>query len=366
MQRVAEAAGVSKSSVSLALRDDPRLAPETRRRVQEVAARMGYRRNPIIASLMAQLRISHTPKFHANLGLLNCSADRALFESPTFSEVRRGIREGADRAGYGVEEFWAEDPAVKLARLRQILRARNIRGLVLAAPPDPRPLFPGHHDFINEFAFAVVGVNPTEPSLPRASNNHFQTARAAVDLLSRRGYRRAGLVLLDDLDRALGRRLSGGFLAGVRDGPAPGGAAMALLLGQPDRAAFVDWLRTARPDAILTDLGEVLDWVRDENITIPEELGLIHLNWRPPLGDWAGMRQNSHLVGVAAAELVVAQITHNETGPPRHPNLVLVESDFVPGPSLRDPPRAIGSRHPAARDFGRGSPAFVSRSASWC
>src|SRR4051794_37238614 len=92
MQRVAEAAGVSKSSVSLALRDDPRLAPETRRRVQEIASRMGYRKNPIVASLMAQLRVSHTPKFQANFALINCSSNRTIFDGPMFAEFRRGIR----------------------------------------------------------------------------------------------------------------------------------------------------------------------------------------------------------------------------------------------------------------------------------
>lgn len=40
---VAEAAGVSQATVSRALRDDPRVREETRRRVRETAARLGYR-----------------------------------------------------------------------------------------------------------------------------------------------------------------------------------------------------------------------------------------------------------------------------------------------------------------------------------
>lgn len=347
MQRVAEAAGVSKSSVSLALRDDPRLAPETRRRVQEIASRMGYRKNPIIASLMAQLRVSHTPKFHANFALINCSSNRMIFDSPTFAEFRRGIREHADKAGYGVDEFWTEEPGVRLERLRQILHARNIKGLILAATNEPRTLFPGHPEFLREFCFAVVGVDRTEPLLPRAANNHFHTARSAVEIALRHGYARPGLVLVDGVDRQLDRRFSAGFRAGMHDAsPANNGHTSPLLFQQPDRAVFAKWLKSERPDAILTDQSVVLDWLRELKISVPADIGLIHLDWMPQLRDWAGMNQNNRLVGAAVADLVIGQMTRNEVGPPDHPNLVLIESDFVAGPSLKS--SSAASSRPAA------------------
>src|SRR5277367_6472336 len=74
MHEIAERAGVGKATVSLALRDDPRLRPETRRRIQKLAAKMGYRTNATVANLMAQLRASRTPKYQATLGLLNVSS----------------------------------------------------------------------------------------------------------------------------------------------------------------------------------------------------------------------------------------------------------------------------------------------------
>ena len=53
MQDIAKAAGVGKATVSLALRNDPRLRPQTCRRIQKIARQMGYRTNATIASLMA-------------------------------------------------------------------------------------------------------------------------------------------------------------------------------------------------------------------------------------------------------------------------------------------------------------------------
>ncbi len=335
MQQVAQVAGVSKSSVSLALRDDPRLALATRRRVQEIASRLGYRKNPIVASLMSQLRVSQTPKFHANFALINCSGLRTLFDTPGFGDYRRGIRERADKAGYGVEEFWANEPGVGLARLAQILVARNIRGLILAVPFETRPLLAGHPEFFRDFSVATIGFDRTEPLLNRVTNHHFETARAAAQKLFDLGYTRPGIVARDAFDHLLQRRFSSGFHSAARDRAGPLDSPPApLLLGEMDRSSFARWLKTEKPDAILTHLVEVREWLDALKVRVPQDMGLLHLDWSPQMRDWAGMNQNGALVGAAAAELVMDQMADNEVGIPAHPRLVLIESDFVAGPSL--------------------------------
>ena len=55
---VAREAGVSQSTVSRALADDGRVAPGTRRRITEVAARLGYAPNAAARSLVTNR--SHT------------------------------------------------------------------------------------------------------------------------------------------------------------------------------------------------------------------------------------------------------------------------------------------------------------------
>jgi len=338
MQQVADAAGVSKSAVSLALRDDPRLAAETRRRVQQIAEQLGYRKNPIVASLMSQLRASQTPRFQANFALINCSANRTLFDVPAFADFRRGIRERADASGYGVEEFWAEEPGVPLGRLRQILHTRSIKGVLVATAREARPLFLGHTEFFHEFCFASVGAERTDPPLPRAANNFFRTARAAVDAAIRLGYRRPGLVLDARLDALLERRFSSGFVAALQDRASllVGGLATPLVSASIDAIEFARWLKAEKPDVVITEQTAVMDWARGLKIAVPEDLGLIHLDWNPQLRDWAGMNQNGALVGAAAADLLIGQLVNNEIGVPDHPKLVVIESDFVGGPSVRE------------------------------
>ncbi len=55
---VARAAGVSQSTVSRAPRGDPRVREETRRRVDEVARRLGYVPNSLASGLLPRARQS--------------------------------------------------------------------------------------------------------------------------------------------------------------------------------------------------------------------------------------------------------------------------------------------------------------------
>ncbi len=51
---IARHAGVSRTAVSYALRDDPNIAVETRARIRKSAEALGYRPDPMLAKLMAQ------------------------------------------------------------------------------------------------------------------------------------------------------------------------------------------------------------------------------------------------------------------------------------------------------------------------
>ena len=50
MRQIAEAAGVSVATVSMALRNSERITPETREKVRAIATEMNYRPDPLIAA----------------------------------------------------------------------------------------------------------------------------------------------------------------------------------------------------------------------------------------------------------------------------------------------------------------------------
>jgi LacI family transcriptional regulator len=331
MHEIAERAGVGKATVSLALKDDPRLRPETRRRIQRLAAKMGYRTNATVANLMAQLRASGSPRFHATLGLLNASPDPAALSTPRAArEWVTGCQDRAAQLGYGLDLFWLHEPGAGPARLATSLKARNIRGLVIS-PLIDRSSLPDRFDLIwRQWSCVVAGMRPVWPPLNFSTNDQFSTAFRAVQGLRENGYRRIGLVVSPELDTTVDRRYSAGFWAGRE--VIEEGQRVPLFAFHPTREVeFRAWYAQHRPDAILCIHEEVRRWLEEMGIDVPGEVGLAHLDRHDELPDWSGMHQNSLLVGAAAVDMLVGQLHRGETGLPEAPKASFVQSTWIDG-----------------------------------
>ena len=75
MQDVARAAGVHQTTVSLALRNDPRLPAATRERIQAHAKKLGYRPDPMLAALNFYRASRHAVKAPPTMAFLFNHAD---------------------------------------------------------------------------------------------------------------------------------------------------------------------------------------------------------------------------------------------------------------------------------------------------
>ncbi len=335
MHEIAERAGVGKATVSLALRNDPRLRPETRRRIQRVAATMGYRTNATVANLMAQLRASGSQKFHATLGLLNVSSGPATLAAPPAArEWIAGCRDRATLLGYGFESFCLHEPGepgepgITPARLAAILEARGIRGLVIPPIVDPSSL-PDSFDLIwRNFACVVVGLRPVWPPLNFSTNDQFSTAFRAVQRLWESGYRRIGLVISPELDSIVDRRYSAGFWAG-QETRHDCQRLPVFPFHHTGKSSFRTWYAQHRPDAILCIHEEVKTWLEEMRIHVPGMVGLAHLDRTGDLHDWSGMNQNNALVGSAAIDMLVGQLHRNEIGLPDSPKASFTQSTWI-------------------------------------
>lgn len=345
---VAREAGVAAATASLALRNHPRLRKATCAKVQRAAAKLGYKPNAVVSHLLAQLRASRTAKYQATLGIINLSENRGILgEIQTFREWMRGIRDRATQLGYGANDFWLRESGITPHRLAGILNAQNIRGLIVAgwlddgAPPE------GFDEIWAEFACVVIGVRGIRPAAHLACNDQFSTIRRAFAEGVRLGYQRPALVISREVDHLVEERFSGGFLTAQsalavkqRVPPfyfhSPVNVPLTARIGTGEvRARFRGWFKRHRPDLILCIHPEVREWIESIGVRAAKETGMIHLDWTEDLKSWAGMNQNSHLIGAAAVDMLVARLHRNELGVPSFPKTMMIDSTWIGGDSAR-------------------------------
>jgi len=336
MAEIARKAGVGKATVSLALRNDPRLRRETRERIQRIAEKMGYRANAVVSHLMAQLRSSRDPKYQATIGIVNASNSRDSIETNyTFRTWMGGLRSRCSELGYGTDEFWLHEPGVGPGRLREILAARNIRGVIIGAVLELRQLPPEFDILWHDLACVVVGIRPERPALHFACNDQFSTAMQTASELRKLGYQRPGLVIDHAIEENLDHRFSAGFYAGQAEEELQRRVPI-FNFRTAERPAFQKWIEKFQPDVVVCTHPEIREWLESLGLQSPRDIGLVHLDLTPELVGWSGMNQNNDAVGAFAVDLVVGQLHRNECGIPEHPKCMMIESHWVPGTTLRD------------------------------
>lgn len=337
MADIARATGYSKSTISLALRGDRQIPEATREKIHRAAHKAGYQTNAVVAFLMAQLRSNRKASFHAKLALVNANREAdALRTHPTYPIYVEGCKQRATNLGYSFDPFWLHDPELNLATWRRILRARGIKGIVIVGLMDSHRL-PKHLEPLwAEFPTVVTGVRTRDPDLSFCCVDHHHLALRAVEQTHSLGYQRPGLVIDDVIDELVERRFSAGYLTAFRSRP---GSRPPPIFSEDIRseavpAAFRKWLRQYKPDVVLTLYNNVLGWLDQLGLRVPQDVGVVQLEWRESRPHIAGMNQHNYVTGQAAIDMVVAQIHNGETGVQEFPRATLIGPTWVAGASV--------------------------------
>lgn len=332
MKDVALAAGVARSTVSLALRNDRSIPPATRNRIFAAAEKIGYRTNPLVSALMASLHARRVTHKHTVLAYATADPESTPWRNfQMFVEMREGAQSRALGLGYRLEEFPLHAPGMTPRRYVQMLQARGILGLLIA------PLPPGECTVdIDLKDFAVVGIDMSvrAPSIERVSNDHFQSARLAVERCLALGYRRVGFVMSRHISERLEDRwLSGYYMA--REG-IPAADRVTPLMPQATSdilAALPEWHRRERPDVVI--MGEVDP---HEHYPLPAMVGMVSLSIEEPSrGTLTGIFQHNHRMGEIAIEHLVARLERCEFGPDDRGRLHLVAGRWESGTTALGP-----------------------------
>ncbi|MBC8189131.1 MAG: LacI family DNA-binding transcriptional regulator, partial [Puniceicoccaceae bacterium] len=181
---------------------------------------------------------------------------------------------------------------------------------------------------------SVIGVTHWNNRLNCASNDQYQTARRATEKVIELGYKRPLLVVPESDDRLLDEKFSAGFFSIARR-LNPKNQLGLLPLQMDNLDAAVRTIKKQKPDVILTNKTECYTALQAAGIRIPDELGVVHIDWHDAICHLAGMRQNNRVVGSAGVDLVVSQLQKNEFGALEFPKVVHIESVWVDGQSVR-------------------------------
>ncbi len=338
LQFIADKLGLSRSTVSLALRNDPRVAATTRALVRSTAEELGYRPNPMVSALMSYHRAHRAVPEAQTLALINDFERRRGWDRWfIFREIERGARLRSQTLGYKLEEFWLHEKGMTERRMSQSLQARGIRGVFVM----PLMRDAGTLDFDwSRFAAVGVGFTLREPRIHVAECNLFQGMMLAFGRLRALGYHRIGLATPDYDDERVAHLWLGAFLAAQHALPAAERVPPLLCPGSEwSRERFLAWREQHRPEAVLSVQSDVMAWLTDSGLRVPEHIGFGQLN-APPEALVAGLNQHGDALGTLAVETLVALIERNEIGLPVRPHNLLVEASWQDGPTVRARPPA--------------------------
>ena len=333
MVEIAHELGLASSTVSRALRGDPRISGETRQRVERLAKKAGYRPNPLVSALMANRRRRGGA---GEVDVIALVTNYCGGESWRSKEVCRwefeGIVARASDLGFRVEIFRLGDYRGDANRLATTLRARGIRGVLLGFSRDEMPSAP----FRTE-GFAVAGLSAYFRSavVDRANFHGFYNVQLALEQIRRLGYQRPALVV-PHLNNQISNNLwSGAFLDWQLQLPVQDRCEPHIPRDPEDCGSFLDWLNANHPDSLLVYKVPVRRFLAKRGLLVPEDVGVAYLyRTSDEMGAAAGIDGNLSAVGSAALDLVVEKLNANLTGAGPCPKEVLIKGFWHDGATL--------------------------------
>lgn len=331
MQDIADRAGVGRTTVSLALRDHPKISPKTRQRIRELAEAMGYHPNPLVAAHMAYIRELHPKPTGQTLAFVwyrSLAEARADRNTPVY-KYYLGAKARAEALGFGLEFFNLHE---RNGQLADILKVRGISGVIIAPMSEGGVMKEVAFEW-NSFACVAIGHSLPSPRLHTVCNDEYATMREMFAQLGRLSYRRIGIAMCDAWSADVGHIWLAGYLLN-KALTTPANRVPPFVSKDWDRARFLRWFKRCRPEAIITINDDIVGWLREDGWAVPGDVACATVYWKEIRAHLGGYYQNHELMGAEAVNIVATQLYHNERGIPVHPRKILVESEWKEGETI--------------------------------
>lgn len=334
LRDIAEVAGVHFTTVGLALRNDPRVLPETANHVRAIARKLGYTHDAMLSALSAY-RHRRARRFAGVIGHIVTYDPKVMLKTNTRERTMlAAARAYAQSQGFAIEIFQITAPGMTGERMSKLLRARGIQGVMLSPRlpgPGPMPDLEWEH-----FSVVASGYSITNLAVHRCCPHQAHNVLLALRELRLRGYRRTALMLSPPVNLRTRGNILGSYLADQRAQP-PANRLDPLLAEDITRPMLQAWLRAQRADSVLlTDFPmQYLAMIRDLGYDVPGAFGVAQLSRSGDTDTIAGIDEQMELLGEATANFVISLLRHNERGLPEFPRYSLVEGRWIDRPTVR-------------------------------
>jgi LacI family transcriptional regulator len=323
--KVARAAGVSLTAASMALRNHPRIGVKTRRRIHAAAKRLGYKPDPHLSRLMWYLRTNKATKYEETIGFLSDNAHFDEWRAYSQADYYLGASDRAAELGYRIEIFHLRAPGLTPAHLSRVLRNRGIRGLLASAFREPNASL--ELDW-PRFATVACGYSLARPAVDRTTTDYYRAMLMVTEKLAAEGRRRVGLCLSVSDDTKVLHLWQSAFLYFQHQLPAR--LRLTIHKVSPENAGIRAWLRTTRPDAIISagcDFPQIYE--RTTGRVPPTEISYVNMNIHHADARSRGVDQDSYLVGRHACSHLIALLQRHELGLPEHAQITFTEFRWI-------------------------------------
>ena len=331
LRTLAKRCDISPSTASRALSGHPNVRADVRARIQAMAVEHGYQRNQLVSEVMAQVRAARTQHFVGNLAIVHVPSPEQPELLPMQRRIIQGAEERAKDLGFQIGVFTLARGAKPRVTLARILRARGVMGVIFlqTTSNDITADFPSED-------FALVQIDYDSPTLLQhtISLDHHFTLTGALSRLREIGYRRIGLFIERHKDDRLVNKWSAAFRS-YQENQGGIGAVPILKVATVDRAAFMTWRDSHKPDLVVGHVDQALGWMKRAGLNVPADIGFFNLNWNERTHPCAGLDLRPELHGIVAVETLAAQAQRSERGLPDDPRTVMFNGRWIDGPTLR-------------------------------
>jgi LacI family transcriptional regulator len=315
IRTLAAASGYSVATVSMALRGLGRIPPETRKKIEKVAAESGYMRDLEMSRLMSRAR---RPAQAAEREVLAFLADNPIGPKPEtpstwLHEVFHAARSAARLMGYEMEHVAiGPDPRTQ-KKLSLSLRNRGIRGLLVGPVTTWSPAVLALN--WDHFAAVELGSTIQKPLLHRVERGFYDDLLEAYGHLRAWGYHRIGLALPPVRNKFMRQMPEATLLYFQQEHSDMMPVAPMHVSHEWSREGIARWLHEEKPDVILVYEPDAPRWLAELKVRVPRDLGVFYLSSTG--GRQSGLVPDLDLLTGEAVHLLIRMVGGAEWGLPR-------------------------------------------------